>query len=137
MTDRTSGNRLFPGEHPHSDRPNWRPAETVDEYFQNCREGLETYSDIRLARLLGVTRTKLWRMRDMALIPQSLFDRLLAGGVRSTKQMAQVGQAFRKGNSLSAERCPHCGCVLRLRTRVSDEALKIIGTWLVEQEGAP
>jgi hypothetical protein len=31
---------MLPGEHSHSDRPNWRPAETADDYFSNCKEGL-------------------------------------------------------------------------------------------------
>ena len=46
-----------PGSHPHSDRPNWRQAETLDEYLANCREGLEQYSDRRAAKLMGVSRS--------------------------------------------------------------------------------
>jgi hypothetical protein len=32
---------MLPGEHTRSDRPNWRPAETVEEYLFNVGEGLE------------------------------------------------------------------------------------------------
>ena len=38
---RASAQGGSPGSHPHSDRPNWRPAETVEEYLNNVREGLE------------------------------------------------------------------------------------------------
>ena len=70
---------VLPGEHPHSDRPNWRPAETVDEYFLNVREGLEKPSIERLTKLLDLNRTMSWRARQMAHIPAGLFDRLLRG----------------------------------------------------------
>jgi integrase len=39
-----------PGSHPHSDRPNWQPATTIDDYLRNCREGLEEYPDRRAAK---------------------------------------------------------------------------------------
>ena len=28
-----------PGSHPHSDRPNWQPAETIADYARNIRVG--------------------------------------------------------------------------------------------------
>jgi hypothetical protein len=48
--ERDDGSR---GSHPHSDRPNWRPAETYDEYVSNCQEGLEEWSERRAAKLLA------------------------------------------------------------------------------------
>lgn len=66
------------GSHPHADRPNWRPAETAEDYLRNCREGIEKYSDRRFARLMGVPRIALYRWQMMADIPDSLFERLLA-----------------------------------------------------------
>jgi hypothetical protein len=44
------------GSNPHSDRPNWQPADNIDDYLRNCTEGLETYTDSRAAKLLGWTR---------------------------------------------------------------------------------
>ncbi len=41
-----------PGSHSHSHRPNWQPAETVEQYLRNCQEGLETYSEQRLANVV-------------------------------------------------------------------------------------
>ena len=67
-----------PGSHPHSDRPNWEPAETANDYLRNCREGLEAYSDRRMAKLLGWSRAHLWRAKLMAEIPEDLFERLPA-----------------------------------------------------------
>ena len=74
---RRSAYRGYPGSHPHSDRPNWRPSETVDDYLRNCREGLEEFSERRVAHLMGLPRMKLWQWRMMAGIPEDLFERLL------------------------------------------------------------
>lgn len=122
-----------PGSHPHADRPNWRPAETFDEYVANVREGLEPPSDRRLAALMGVSRIKLHRMRLMAEIPEGLFDRLLDVGVKTAKAFAAIAQAMRGGEVLSdTDTCPHCGGVLRVRQRVSDKAIAVVNDWLAE-----
>jgi hypothetical protein len=91
-----------PGSHPHSDRPNWSPAATIEEYLDYCAEGLETYSDRRAAKLLGVPRSHVQRMRLAAGVPEDLFERLLsarrAGGlVLSLKTLAAVGKALDRG----------------------------------------
>jgi hypothetical protein len=65
-----------PGSHPHSDRPNWQPAETIGDYLQNCREGLENYSDRRAAKLLGVPRIAIQRWKLMASLPKGLLDHI-------------------------------------------------------------
>ncbi len=125
-----------PGSHPHSDRPNWRPAETVADYLRNCDDGLETYSERRMAKLLGVSRTALWRWRMMAEIPEELFERLLAEAnhVPSTKELANIGRALNgHGPSHDAEYCPHCGEVIRVRGRWRPDTAKIVNEWLSER----
>ncbi len=122
-----------PGSHPHSDRPNWQPAETADEYVRNCQDGLEAYSERRMAKLLGVSRAALWRWKLMAEIPEELFQRLLAGAdhVPSTKELANVARALSgRGPSHDAERCPHCGEVLRVRGRWRPGTAKVVNEWL-------
>jgi hypothetical protein len=125
-----------PGSHPHLDRPNWRPAETADEYFQNCREGLERYSERHLAKLLGMSRAELWRCRMIAALPDDLFEYLLSEcgrrGIKlSSKAMAQISLALQTGNNVAeCERCPHCRGVLRLRAQVSPALADVVNEWL-------
>ncbi len=137
MTSDMSGASVgSPGSHPHSDRPNWRPAETANDYLRNCDDGLETYSERRMAKLLGVSRTALWRWKMMAEIPEELFERLLteANHVPSTKELANIGRALNgHGPSHDAEHCPHCGEVLRVRGRWRPGTAKIVNDWLKEQ----
>ena len=54
------------GSHPHADQRNWQPADNIDDYLRNCREGLETYSDRRVAKLWGVSRAWIWRAKLVA-----------------------------------------------------------------------
>ena len=129
---------LLPGEHPHSDRPNWRPAESVEEYFRNVEEGLEKASVERLTKLLGIGRMMSWRARQIAEIPDGLFDRLLNGGVLGIKQLAQIGLALRRGDGnqpAEIEYCPHCGEIVRVRWLVGTKARKIIRQWV--DDGMP
>jgi hypothetical protein len=120
-----------PPQNPHADRPNWKPAETPDEYLTNCREGLELYSERRMAKLLGCSRIDVWRMRQMAELPDDLFERLMKlhrdGHKMSTKQLAQISVALQRGDfdSASPERCPHCGGELRSRYWISKAALQV------------
>ena len=123
-----------PGSHPHADRPNWQPAETAEEYLSNVREGLEEMSERRLAKLLGWSRGQIWRAKQMAAIPDDLFNLLMASGCRSTKALAAVGQAMKGGSqSPDVERCPHCGEVVRVRGRWTESTRKIVNDWLREQ----
>jgi hypothetical protein len=125
-----------PGSHPHADRPNWRPAETIDEYLSNCREGLEEYSDRRTAKLFGISRAELWRWKLMAKIPEDLLERLLTvRPMPSTKSLALIAQTLLDGKlDPDVECCPHCGGVLRFRRRVSAEAARVVARWLAEQQ---
>jgi hypothetical protein len=123
-----------PGSHPHADRRNWKPAETLEEYLQNCREGLENFSQRKAARLLGVSRSELQRWE----IPEPLFEALLnARRPPSTKALAEVGRALRGSpGKADFECCPNCGFVLRVRPRVPAEYVRIVADWL-SQQGAP
>ena len=127
-----------PGSHSHSDQPNWRPAETLDTYVANCREGLETYSDRHAARLLGASRAAVWRWKRMAELPDDLFEKLLTTSKRvpSTKALANVALALRGNDRADAECCPHCGGVVRVRNRVGAEFSQIVNEWLANG-GAP
>ncbi len=124
-----------PGSHPHFDRPNWQPAVTAVEYMRNCQEGLEAYSERRMAKLLGISRARLWRWKLMAEIPEELFERLLVemDHVPSTKELANVGRAlYGHGPAQDVEHCPHCGEVLRVRGRWRPSTAKIVNEWLGE-----
>ena len=37
-----------PESRPHSDRPNWQPAQTAEDYLRNIDDGLEDYSERRM-----------------------------------------------------------------------------------------
>ena len=123
-----------PGSHPHSDRPNWRLAENIDDYLANCREGLETYSDRRAAKLLGLTRAEVQRAKLFAEIPGELFERLLVEKTRpaSPNELAYIARALRGGQFHEVERCPHCAGVLRVRQRINKRAVAIVNGWLAE-----
>ena len=52
----------------------WKPAENANDYFRNCQEGLETFSERKFAKLAGMSRIELWRAKMMAEIPELLFE---------------------------------------------------------------
>jgi hypothetical protein len=132
MSGLTSGS---PGSHPHADRPNWQPATTADEYISNVREGLEPLSKRRLAKLLGMTRIELYRVELMSELPEELFERLLAAGVRSSKGLAAIALAIKRDQPLAHddERCPHCGWLLRRRRVLSRKSLATVAAYLVAE----
>jgi hypothetical protein len=123
-----------PGGHPPEDRRNWHPAETIDDYLANCREGLETYSERRAAKLMGWSRAKVHRAKAIESIPADLFERLLEqDDVPSLTEMALIGQALQgRGKSQEVETCPRCEFVLRVRTRISTGSADIVLAWLRE-----
>ena len=125
-----------PGSHPHADQPNWRPADNPEDYRHNCEEGLETYSDRRMAKLFGVSRIEWWRWKMMAWLPDDLFEALLKRPRHSSKSLAAVAVALRNGGPVGeVERCPHCGGRLRVRPSVSREDIKIVVEWMNKREG--
>lgn len=93
-TDSMMQHPCSPGSHPHSNRPNWEPAETANDYLRNCRDGLEAYSDRRMAKLLGWSRAHLWRAKLMAEIPEDLFDRSVARDRPMTRSAAHTVARF-------------------------------------------
>jgi hypothetical protein len=120
------------GGSPGSHGRNWSPAETAGDYLRNCREGLEEYSERRMAKLMGWSRAQMWRARLMAELPDELFDTLLAADqYPSSKSLAAVALALRRGEARgNAECCPRCGYVVRIRGAVSDAYLAIVNRWL-------
>ena len=129
-----------PGSHPHSHRPNWQPAETVEEYLRNCQDGLETYSEHRMAKLMGGSRVWLWRAKMMAEIPEDLFNTLLDAADKarkpiSQKQLAIIGQVFSGGTAKrEIETCPCCGYVLRVRAPVPKHLANVVLEYLSKQK---
>jgi hypothetical protein len=129
---------------PHADRPNWRPAETIEEYLQNCEDGLEKWTYRRAEKLFGLSRMQSWRMRAMAEIPEDLFEHIMRetrkANIRpSTKMLAQIGLALRRGVNDVAEVqcCPHCGGELRVRYLVSEKVRAIINAWFDAPKSEP
>jgi len=110
---------------------NWQPAEKIEDYLSNCREGLETYSDRRAAKLLGWPRVRVYRAIMMASLPKELFEHLVKRGVGS-RSMAQIAQIVLKNSEKmhDVDRCPHCGEPTRIRARVGDRERAAIEAWL-------
>lgn len=138
MTWRASASQRggSPGSHPHADRPNWKLADNIGDYFANCREGIEEYSDRRAAKILGVPRIELWRWKMMAQLPKDLFERLLKDGRGEISTKALAGVAYLLAGADSAaesERCWCCGAVQRVRHHVNPALAKIVADWLIEQ----
>jgi hypothetical protein len=127
-----------PGSHPHADQLNWRPADNPWDYLRNCYEGLEPYSNRRLAKLFDISRAELWRWQLMAELPDDLFEMLLKAPRRqSSKSLAAVAVALKNGAPAGeVERCPHCGWTLRVRPSVSRENIKIVVEWMNKREAA-
>jgi hypothetical protein len=120
-----------PGSHPHADRPNWHQAENFDDYRRNCAEGLEQWSERRVAKLLGMTRASLWPAQLMAATPKELFERLMALKPRpARKELELVGRIFRGDDNpaVEIERCPHCGKMIRHRG-LKPATIKAIEDW--------
>jgi hypothetical protein len=118
------------GGSPGSHGRNWAPAETISDYLRNCREGLETFSHRRLAKLVGVSRIELHRWPLMAELPEDLFEALLRGRKTSSRELANIALALRGHNTPEIERCPHCEGRLRVRRGYSAAAAVIVNKWL-------
>jgi hypothetical protein len=128
----SSATKCSPGDNPHADRPNWQPATDLAGYLANCRDGLETFSDKRVSKLMGWSRAMVWRARLMAAIPEYIFEELVALPNISTSQLAAAGRLFLgSGIPNETECCPHCGGALRVRSRVSARVAAIVGKAVV------
>jgi DNA-binding phage protein len=111
-------NALPPGEHPHSDRPNF----TLEDYLQMCRDGEAEFSLSECARLLGVSRSELYRWMTLASVPNEQFeavmDKIEASGRKLTTTAVADEIRRRTGRAVEhIETCPHCGGELRRRWR--------------------
>lgn len=120
-----------PGSHPHADQPNWQPATTFENYLRNCREGLETYSERRVSKLLGMPRVALWRAKMTASIPSELFEQLIEQpDPPGQRELANIGRLLSEGSfAREIETCPHCGGVTRERAGISLASLTILKDW--------
>jgi hypothetical protein len=81
---------------PGSHGRNWSPAETLEDYLRNCEEGLETRSERRVAKLMGVSRAELWRWKMMAELPEDLFEALLGTSAKKMPEQPRARQ-YRAG----------------------------------------
>jgi hypothetical protein len=120
---------------PGSQRRNWSPAETVDDYLRNVEEGLEPHSDRRFAKLMGVSRTHLYRVNLIAQLPDDLFDALLKQrpGPPKLRELANIALAMRGHDTSETDRCPHCSGVLRRRLGFTQASADIVNRWIEEQ----
>jgi hypothetical protein len=124
-----------PGSHPHADRPNWRKAETFEEYIINVPEGLEPFSQRRCASLISVSRKKLWEMDLMGSVPKELWERLVKAGAATTSSaMVNIAEPSKKAKCferssavLTADEVP------RMRSRMTEKASVIVNAWIDEQ----
>jgi len=142
MTD--TKDRMLPGEHSHSDRPNWQPEDEFNEYWNKVRDGKEKFSNKRYAEeVLGMSRAAWWRCRLMADLPEGLIQyicqKVTDGKIKKVpgaRTMARLALALRRGENLKPEieRCPHCGEVLRERRVVNDNLRDIVVQWAEEEK---
>jgi|GEM_PF-3286505 len=106
-----------PGEHSHSDRPNF----TLEDYLTMCNEAGRTASISEVARQMGVSRAYLYRCMLYASIPEDEFEAILddvaAKGLISTTAVADEIKRRTGKAKPYIERCPHCKFELRRRRR--------------------
>ena len=96
-----------PGEHPHSDRPNF----TLEDYLAMCEAGEAEYSLSEVARLMGVSRMNLHRWMIMASVTDEEFEAVLADFESAGKRLSTTAIADeikrRTGRARAyEERCP-------------------------------
>ena len=109
-----SNGNCSPGEHLHSDRPNF----TLADYLAMCRDGEATFSLSEAARLLGVSRMRLHRWMLFASVSDDEFQEILSVMGRASDTAIASEIKRRQGTARTyVECCPHCGGELRRRTR--------------------
>jgi hypothetical protein len=133
-----------PGSHPHLDRRNWHPGDDDgdDLLIQKIADALrDGKSERQIAKLLGLSRTQIWRAKMMARIPTPLWERLFearsAGRISLDRRtLVAIGRALQNGVPLRAEIecCPNCGHQLRVRGVISQSVMKVVADWLTERE---
>jgi hypothetical protein len=75
------------GGSPGSHRRNWSPALNAGDCVRNSREGLEEYSDRRMAKLMGWSRAHILACQIDGRAPDDLFEALVAAGGCSSKSL--------------------------------------------------
>jgi len=113
-----------PGSHPNADQPNWRPASTSGDYTRNREEGMESYSERHVAKLLGISRAELWHWKLMADLPEDLFEALMKGS--RTRVQRRWPLLLRRSRETAEKQMPSyvripaafygCACGFRMRT---------------------
>ena len=119
---------------PSSHLRNWRPGDdNADELLQQkiadaLRDGK---SERQIAKLLNIPRTKLWRGKKMAAIPEPLVDRLFEARV-GVKAMLWIARYYEAGAAppIEIEYCPHCGGELRVRDKNIRRAVEVMSQWV-------
>ncbi len=118
-----------PGSHSHADQPNWRPAVTADEYLNNCSEGLEVYSERRMAKLMGVPRFSCggaYRKQQSHLnYSKSCSKPSAARRSWPPSALCSLAQIW----PWKKEHCPHCGEVRSVKARFSKQHELILRDW--------
>jgi hypothetical protein len=123
-----------PGGHPHNDRPNWQPGDDdTDELLtQKIRDAIrDGVSERKMAKLLGIPRSQLWKGKAMAAIPEDLFNRLMAARVGG-RALVYIGRFFTDPDNppnVETECCPNCGQLLRTRNKAILRAFDIVQQW--------
>lgn len=106
-----------PGEHSHSDRPNF----TLEDYVAMCEAGEAEFSVAEAARVMGVSRAYVYRCMLYASIPEDEFEEVLdfvsTKGLTSTTAVADEIKRRTGRAKAYVEACPHCGGELRRRIR--------------------
>jgi hypothetical protein len=129
-----------PGNHPHSNRPNWQPGDDdADELLTHkiadaLRDGK---SERQIAKLLDISRMMIWRSKIFAAIPKGLFERLMAAHV-GEKGLIFIGRLCSNPDNppeIEIECCPNCGAKLRARSKSILHAIDVMRQW--RADGSP
>src|SRR5262245_31872675 len=109
------------GGYPGSHLSNWRPGDDDSEelLLQKIADALRNgESERKIAKLLNVPRMRIYRAKQLAAIPEELFEELMAARV-GTKAMMYIGRFAGERPPLETECCPNCGHLLRVRSEKS------------------
>lgn len=70
-------------------------------------------SERQLAKDIGVSRSWLWRCRQVANIPEDKFEALVeSDSVPTVTQLVEIGRRTKPRRRQKRRTCPHCGGAL-------------------------
>jgi hypothetical protein len=97
--------------------------------------GAEPWSDRRAAKLLGTSRVSVWRMHLLAVIPESLLNKLEKLEPKVTKKELEFIARWLTDTQWKPENeyCPHCGGLVRHR-KIKDSVFDAVEAWQKEQK---